>query len=55
MILSRCQLISKPFFGLIKKSFDGQAETSGAVAPCKKMVIGEKAGEKLVEHTIIPG
>jgi hypothetical protein len=27
----------------------------GAVAPCKKMVIEEKAGEKPVEHAIIPG
>jgi hypothetical protein len=25
------------------------------VAPCKEMVIGEKAGEKPVECTIIPG
>jgi hypothetical protein len=30
-------------------------ETKGAVAPCKKMVVGKKAGDKTMERTIIPG
>jgi hypothetical protein len=29
-----------------------EAKTKRAVAPCKKMLIGEKAGEKPVECTI---
>jgi hypothetical protein len=38
-----------------RMSEETEAETQGAVASCKKMVIGEKAGEKHVERTIIPG
>jgi hypothetical protein len=32
-----------------------EAKDLAAVAPCKKLVIGEKAGEKPMECTIIPG
>jgi hypothetical protein len=32
-----------------------EAETQGAVAPCKKMAIGEKDWRDAREHAIIPG
>jgi hypothetical protein len=51
-------LWSAPWFSILEAAVRRtrqKPKLTGAVAPCKKMVIGEKAGEKPVERTKIPG